>query len=312
MSVNAKETYLNEYENCRLCPRECSARRNDDAKGVCSESSRLMVTRAALHMWEEPCISGDAGSGAVFFAGCPLKCVFCQNYEISRGTFGKEISVERLSEIFLELQDKGANNINLVTPTHYVPHIVRAAETARSKGLNTRFVYNSSGYEKPETLETLRGIVDVFLPDFKYFSSDTAALFSKASDYPEVAERAIDKMYEIAGAPSFDPVTGIIQKGVIVRVLVLPAHTNEAIQIIRCLHGRYGDNIYISIMSQYTPLPDILPKGAEYDCLRRSLTKREYDKVLNATLDMGVTNAFFQEGAVNKESFIPPFNLEGV
>ena len=312
MSVNAKENYLSEYEDCRLCPRECNARRNNDALGVCSESSRLMVTRAALHMWEEPCISGEKGSGAVFFAGCPLKCVFCQNYEISRGTFGKEISVERLSDIFMELQDKGANNINLVTPTHYVPHIVRAAELARGNGLNIPFVYNSSGYEKRDTLEQLRDIVDIFLPDFKYFSEDTASLFSKAPDYPEVAMKAIDKMYEMVGAPSLDPVTGIIKKGVIVRVLVLPAHINEAIQIVRYLHDKYADSIYISIMSQYTPLPNILPSGSEYDCLRRSLTKREYEKVLNATLDMGVTNAFFQEGAVNKESFIPPFNLEGV
>ena len=158
----------------------------------------------------------------------------------------------------------------------------------------------------------LRGIADVFLPDFKYFSSDSAALFSKAPDYPDIAMKAIEKMVEIAGAPSFDPATGIIQKGVIVRVLVLPAHTNEAIKIIRYLHKKYADDIYISIMSQYTPLRDILPKGSEYDCLKRSLTKREYEKVLNATLDMGVTNAFFQEGEVNKESFIPPFDLEGV
>ena len=301
-----------EYENCNLCPRECNARRLEGSLGVCSESSRLMVTRAALHMWEEPCISGESGSGAVFFAGCPLKCVFCQNYEISRGTFGKEISVERLSEIFLELQDKGANNINLVTPTHYVPHIVTAASIAREKGLIIPFVYNSSGYEKPETLELLRGIVDVFLPDFKYMESSTASLFSKAPDYPEVAMSTIDKMVDIAGAPSFDKTTGIIKRGVIVRILVLPAHTNEAIKIVRYLHDKYADNIYLSIMSQYTPLSDIIPKGPEYDCLRRSLTKREYEKVINAALDIGVTNAFFQEGAVNKESFIPPFDLEGV
>ena len=312
MTMNSKESFTSAYENCRLCPRECNVCRSGGALGICSENDSLVVTRAALHMWEEPCISGENGSGAVFFAGCPLKCVFCQNYEISRGSYGREITVERLAEIFIELQGKGANNINLVTPTHYVPHIVKAAKIAHSKGLSIPFVYNSSGYEKPETLEMLRGIVDTFLPDFKYFSNDTAALFSKAPDYPEVADRAIDKMYEIAGAPSFDPVTGIIQKGVIVRVLVLPSHTNEAIKIIRHLHEKYADNIYISIMSQYTPLPDILPSGSEYDCLRRPLTKREYEKVLDATLDMGVTNAFFQEGDVNKESFIPPFDLEGV
>ena len=301
-----------EYASCTLCPRECSSKRSDGAFGICSESNRLYVTRAALHMWEEPCISGSKGSGAVFFAGCPLKCVFCQNFEISRGTFGKEISVERLSDIFLELQEKGANNINLVTPTHYVPHIVAAAHSAREKGLAIPFVYNTSGYEKPETLEKLRGIVDVFLPDFKYYDSATAALFSKAPDYPEVAKAAVEKMVDMVGAPSFDPATGIIQKGVIVRILVLPAHTNEAIKIVRYLYEKYADNIYLSIMSQYTPLPEIIPTGSEYDCLRRSVTKREYDKVINAALDMGVTNAFFQEGAVAKESFIPPFDLEGV
>jgi len=263
-------------------------------------------------MWEEPCISGKNGSGAVFFAGCPLKCVFCQNYEISRGTFGKEISVKRLADIFLELQNKGANNINLVTPTHYVPHIVTAASVARENGLIIPFVYNTSGYEKPETLELLRGVVDVFLPDFKYIESSTSSLFSKAPDYPKVVMKAIDKMVEMVGTPSFDESTGIIEKGVIVRILVLPAHTNEAIKIVRYLHDRYADNLYLSIMSQYTPLSDIIPEGSEYDCLRRSLTKREYEKVLNASIDIGVTNAFFQEGAVNKESFIPPFDLEGV
>ncbi|MCR4679329.1 MAG: radical SAM protein [Lachnospiraceae bacterium] len=311
--MNLSNDFLaKEYENCRLCPRECDARRAGGALGMCSENSHLFVTRAALHMWEEPCISGSNGSGAVFFAGCPLKCVFCQNYEISRGKYGKEISVNRLAEIFLELQDKGANNINLVTPTHYVPHIVTAASRAREKGFKIPFVYNTSGYEKPETLEQLRGIVDVFLPDFKYISSDTAALFSKAPDYPEVAMKAVDKMVEMAGAASFDNTTGIIKKGVIVRILVLPAHTNEAIKIIRYLHEKYADNIYLSIMSQYTPLAGIIPEGPEYDCLRRSLTKREYNKVINAALDMGVTNAFFQEGEVNKDSFIPPFDLEGV
>lgn len=306
-----QENILEKYEECRLCPRNCGARRIGGAAGVCSESSDLYVTRAALHMWEEPCISGDAGSGAVFFSGCPLHCVFCQNHLISSGKTGRKITVERLSEIFLELQAKGANNINLVTPTHYVPSIVHASKLARDKGLSIPFVYNSSGYETPETLELLRGIVDIFLPDFKYFSSDTAKLLSKAPDYPDVAMASIDKMLEIAGAPEFAP-DGIMKKGVIVRVLVLPEHTNEAIKIVRYLHEKYADNIYISIMSQYTPIEGILPKDATYNFLRRRLTSREYDKVVNAAIDMGVSNAFFQEGKVNKESFIPDFNCEGV
>ncbi len=280
--------------------------------GVCRESSDLYLSRAALHMWEEPCISGSNGSGAVFFSGCNLHCVYCQNRHISNGDAGKKITTERLSEIFLELQKKNANNINLVTPTHYLPHIVNAASLAKKNGLNIPFVYNSSGYEKPESLELLRGIVDIFLPDFKYFNPDTAQLFSKAKDYPEVAKTALDKMVEIAGKPLFDENTGLIKKGVIVRILVLPSHTKEAINIARYLYERYSDSVYLSIMSQYTPLSDTLPSEKEYDCLRRSLTKREYEKVINEVLNMGVTNAYFQEGRVNKESFIPEFNCEGV
>ncbi len=280
--------------------------------GVCRESSDLYLSRAALHMWEEPCISGSNGSGAVFFSGCNLHCVYCQNRHISNGDAGKKITTERLSEIFLELQKKNANNINLVTPTHYLPHIVNAASLAMKNGLNIPFVYNSSGYEKPESLELLRGIVDIFLPDFKYFNPDTAQLFSKAKDYPEVAKTALDKMVEIAGRPLFDENTGLIKKGVIVRILVLPSHTKEAINIARYLYERYSDSVYLSIMSQYTPLSDTLPSEKEYDCLRRSLTKREYEKVINEVLNMGVTNAYFQEGRVNKESFIPEFNCEGV
>jgi len=307
-----EKTVLNEkFNECNLCPRNCGANRLLGQKGVCGVSSTLQVSRAALHMWEEPCISGSEGSGAVFFSGCPLKCVFCQNADISRGNVGKEITVERLSNIFLELQYKGANNINLVTPTHYVPSIVEAAKIARSKGLTLPFVYNTGSYEKLETLEMLRGIVDVFLPDLKYLNTNTALLFSKASDYPDVAKAAISKMFSLSGPCTFDS-RGIITKGLIVRVLVLPAHTNEAIEIIKYLYDTYHNDIYISIMSQYTPLSTLIPEGKEFECLTRSLTKREYKKVVDAALDMGVTNAFFQEGGVNKESFIPPFNYEGV
>ncbi len=263
-------------------------------------------------MWEEPCISSSSGSGAVFFSGCSLHCVFCQNHDISGGKVGKVIDVNRLSDIFLELEKQGAVNINLVTPTHYIPHIVSAAKQARKQGLSIPFVYNSSGYENPDSLNLLDGIVDVFLPDFKYFEENTASLFSKASDYPLRAKESIDKMYELVGAPLFDSSTGIIKKGVIVRVLVLPAHTNEAIKIVRYLHERYSDNIYISIMSQYTPISTIIPASPEYDCLRRSLTKREYGKVVNAALEMGIKNAFIQDGSVNKESFIPDFDCKGV
>lgn len=305
------DNYLTSYEKCTLCPRKCGVNRLAGSRGYCGCSSTLYVARAALHMWEEPCISGESGSGTVFFSGCPLHCIFCQNYDISGGKSGKEISVERLSDIFLELEKKGANNINLVTPTHYLPHIVAAAKDAKRRGLSIPFLYNTGGYENVEAIETLRGIVDIFLPDFKYFSAETASLFSKAPNYKEAAISALDKMIEIAGKPSFFD-NGIIKSGVIVRVLVLPLHTNEAINIIHYLHERYGDNIYFSVMSQYTPISDNLPVGKEFDCLRRSLTRREYEKVIDACLKFGIKNAFLQEGAVNLKSFIPPFDNEGV
>ena len=299
------------YSDCNLCPRNCGKNR-ESSIGICNEPDRLFVARAALHMWEEPCISGENGSGAIFFSGCSLRCVFCQNHDISTAEIGKEISIERLIQIFFELKEKGANNINLVTPTHYIPHIAIAGLIAKEKGLDIPFVYNTSGYEKPESLDLLKDVVSVFLPDFKYFKKETAQLYSKAPDYPEVAKKAIDKMVSMVGAPVFDDKTGLIKSGVIVRVLVLPEHTNEAIDIIKYLYSTYKDNIYISIMSQYTPIPSILPDGKEFDPLRRKVTKREYEKVINAALDLGVKNAFFQEGDVCKESFIPAFNYEGV
>ena len=299
------------YSDCTLCPRNCGKNR-ESSIGICNEPDRLFVARAALHMWEEPCISGENGSGAIFFSGCSLRCVFCQNHDISTAEIGKEISIERLIQIFFELKEKGANNINLVTPTHYIPHIAIAGLIAKEKGLDIPFVYNTSGYEKPESLDLLKDVVSVFLPDFKYFKKETALLYSKAPDYPEVAKKAIDKMVSMVGAPVFDEKTGLIKSGVIVRVLVLPEHTNEAIDIIKYLYSTYKDDIYISIMSQYTPIPSILPDGKEFDPLRRKVTKREYEKVINAALDLGVKNAFFQEGDVCKESFIPAFNYEGV
>lgn len=300
------------YENCSLCPRNCGVNRLSGSLGVCRESAKLYVSRAALHMWEEPCISGSEGSGAVFFSGCNMHCVFCQNHDISNGDAGKEITVQRLSEIFLELQRKGANNINLVTPTHYLPHILTAIDLAKEKGLTLPFVYNTSGYESVQNLELLKDYVSVFLPDFKYMKEDTAFKFSKAKDYPDIAKEAIKKMVEIAGIPEFDSNTGIIKKGVIVRVLVLPEHTNEAISIIKYLYDTFKDDIYISIMSQYTPLSSQIPDGKDFECLKRSITRREYEKVINAALDMGVKNAFFQDGSVNLESFIPAFDCEGV
>ena len=295
---------------CNLCPRECLADRKSGQRGYCLEDDRIYVARAALHMWEEPCISGEMGSGAVFFSGCNLRCVYCQNYEIAAGRKGKEISVYRLAEIFLELQDKGAANINLVTPDHYVMEIAEAVLQAKKMGLKIPIVYNGSGYEKEEVIQNLSGIVDIFLTDFKYMDTVLAEKYSKAPDYPLVAERALEEMVKIAGEPVFDEM-GMMQKGVIVRHLLLPGHKKNARDVIRYVYEKYGDKVYISLMNQYTPF-ERLKENQEYRELCRKVTRREYEAVINYAIELGVKNAFVQEGDTAKESFIPEFDGEGV
>ncbi len=295
--------------SCTLCPRMCRVDRRAEGvgRGFCGMSDRLYVARAALHPWEEPCISGKQGSGTVFFAGCNMGCVFCQNQEISKGQAGKEISVERLSEIFLELQEKGAANINLVTPTHYVPQIIRALELAKGEGMRLPVVYNSSGYERVETLRWLEGLVDIYLPDFKYGKEETGARYSKAGNYPEVALGALDEMVRQIGKAEFAE-NGLMKRGVIVRHLVLPGHIKETQGILTQLKERYGEKIYYSIMSQYTPVAEL----ESYPELTRKITKREYEKVMQTALDLEIEQGFFQEGEAAKESFIPAFTGEGV
>ena len=296
------------YENCILCPRNCNTNRNDGNIGACMVSGKLKLARAALHYWEEPCISGEAGSGAVFFSGCSLHCVFCQNEEISRGRSGKEIGKERLVEIFLELQEKGANNINLVTPGQYVPHIIWAVEQARDQGLKLPIVYNTSSYEKVETIRRLQGIVDIYLPDFKYMSSDIAMKYSKAKDYPEVAKAAIAEMVRQQPSPVFDEETELMKRGVIVRQLLLPNLLEDAKAIVKYLYDAYGDNIYLSLMSQFTPLSNV----ENYPELNRKVSEKEYEEYVNYAIELGVENGFIQEEDVADESFIPHFDCEGV
>ncbi len=269
--------------------------------------STVRGARAALHMWEEPCISGEKGSGAVFFSGCTLGCVFCQNRQIADGTCGKEISVERLSDIFLELQEKGAANINLVTASHFVLPVIPALEYAKSRGLKIPVVYNTGGYEKVETLRMLEGIVDVWLPDFKYMDSKLSEKYSRAKDYPEVAARALEEMVRQAGNCIFDE-AGYIQKGVIVRHLILPGHTEDSKAVLQYLYETYKNKIYISVMNQYTPLPHT----ADMPPLNRKVTKREYDRVLAYALSLGIEQGYFQEGETAEESFIPLFDYEGL
>lgn len=275
--------------------------------GYCMAPDRILVARAALHMWEETCISGKEGSGTVFFCGCNLRCVYCQNFDISRMNTGKEVSIERLGEIFLELWKKGANNINLVTPTHYVKQIIPAIEYAKSKGLNIPIIYNCGGYESVETIKLLKGYVDVFLPDFKYVDRELSSKYSGAPDYYEVASKALDKMYEIVGKPEFDE-RGIIKKGMIVRHLLLPGCIKDSKAVIKYIYDRFGNNVYISIMSQYTPLREI----KEYPNLNRKVYPAEYKRLVDYAVEIGVTNGYVQEGDCADESFIPGFDNEGV
>ena len=298
---------MNKYENCLLCPRKCGINRSTGQTGVCGVSSEIKVARAALHYWEEPCISGKRGSGAVFFSGCSLHCVFCQNREISDGKEGKVISKERLSDIFMELAGKGANNINLVTPGQYIPDIVWAVNDAKSRGMKLPIIYNTSGYENVTELKQLEGIVDVYLPDFKYMDSTLSARYSRAKDYPSVAKQALSEMVRQQPDVVIDDATGLIQKGVIVRQLLLPGHVNDAKAVLKYLYDTYHDHVYISMMSQFTPIA-----LKDYPEINRTVTKREYERLVNYALEIGITNAFIQEGDVAKDSFIPAFDCEGV
>lgn len=298
---------MNKYENCLLCPRKCGTNRRTGQTGVCGVSSEIKVARAALHYWEEPCTSGKRGSGAVFFSGCSLHCVFCQNREISDGKAGKVISKERLSDIFMELADKGANNINLVTPGQYIPDIVWAVNDAKSRGMKLPIIYNTSGYENVTELKLLEGIVDVYLPDFKYMDSTLSARYSRTKDYPSVAKQALSEMVRQQPDVVIDDATRLIQKGVIVRQLLLPGHVNDAKAVLKYLYDTYHDHVYISMMSQFTPIA-----LKDYPEINRTVTRREYERLIDYAIKIGITNAFIQEGNVAKDSFIPAFDGEGV
>lgn len=304
MDIKTEDSIL---QSCTLCPRECRVNRQQGQKGRCHADDRIRVARAALHMWEEPCISGKEGSGAVFFSGCSLGCIYCQNREISGGESGIDISVDRLADIFLELQSQGANNINLVTAGHYVPQVKTALEKAKNAGLRIPIVYNSSGYEKVETLKLLEGLVDVYLPDFKYMDPALARQYSGAEDYPSVARGAIREMVRQRPQPQFDG-RGIMTAGVVVRHLLLPGHVKEAKRIVEYLHQEYGEQIYISMMNQYTPGPSV----TEDPLLKRRVTKREYERLLDFAQETGIVQGFYQEGETAKESFIPAFDCQGV
>lgn len=299
--------FQNLLRDCILCPRECHVDRIAGQKGYCREAAKLVVARAALHMWEEPCICGEEGSGTVFFSGCAMGCSYCQNHNIALGLAGKAITEERLADIFLELQEKNANNINLVTPNHYVPQIIPALEMACKKGLRIPIVYNSSAYEKVETLRLLDGYIDIYLPDLKYMDPEPAERYSRCKDYFSFASKAIAEMIGQVGEPVFDE-RGIMKKGVIVRHLVLPGYLEDSKNIIKYLYQTYGDSVYISIMNQYTPMPAV----AEDPKLNRKITEQEYEELVDYAISLGIENGFIQEGDTASESFIPEFNEEGV
>ena len=300
------------YESCSLCPRRCLADRAHARLGVCGVPADVYVARAALHMWEEPPISGERGSGAVFFVGCSLGCIFCQNGAISRGGLGKfgvRMDAESLADTFLRLQNRDrANNINLVTASHYAPTAAEAIAIARRRGLTVPVVWNSSGYESVETLRLLDGLVDVYLPDFKYCDPNLASLYSRAPDYPEVAALALEEMFRQVGEPRFahgraDVEDGIMTRGVVVRHLVLPTHGDDSKRVIRKIYERFNSSVYVSIMSQYTPVADGLP-----DELSRPVDAREYDDVVDFAVDLGVERGFIQDGGSVGESFVPEWD----
>lgn len=297
--------------DCALCPRACHVDRLSGKKGYCGQTSRIRAARAALHFWEEPCISGKEGSGAVFFSGCPLRCVFCQNSGIAGDGAGQPVGVERLSEIFLRLQDDGANNINLVTPTHFVPQIAAALRLAKRDGLRIPVVYNTGSYERAETLRMLDGLVDIYLPDLKYRSSEPAERYSHAPDYFETASAAIAEMVRQVPEAVFEKRkdgTELMKRGVIVRHLMLPGSSMDSRKVLRYLHETYGNRIYISIMNQYTPMRSF----ESFPELNRRVSGKAYERLVDFAIRIGIENGFIQEGGTAEESFVPLWDGTGL
>ena len=292
-------------KNCCLCPRKCGINRYEQ-KGYCGANNKLKIAHYSLHMWEEPVISGDTGSGTIFFSNCNMKCMYCQNKKISLDGYGKYTSLKRLEEIMMELQDKGANNINLVTPTHYVPQIAKVLKRIKNKSLNIPVVYNTSSYENVGTLMMMNNLVDIYLADLKYYDDELALKYSFCTDYFETATMAIDEMYRQVGGLQISE-DGLLKKGVIVRVLILPGHIEDAKNIINYLYKTFGDSIIISIMNQFTPV-----NKCKYDNLNRKVTDDEYNEVIDFAVELGIVNAFVQEGDAAEDSFIPDFDKNNI
>ncbi len=305
------------YDHCELCPRRCGARRTEGRPGVCGATATLRIARSALHFWEEPPISGERGSGTIFFSGCPLRCVFCQNHEISQEGFGLEVTTGRLAQMMLELQAQGALNINLVTPLHFAPHVVEAVGQAREMGLTLPIVCNTSGYERPELVAALSDVVDVWLTDYKYASPSLARELSSAPDYPEVAHASLAEMLaslrahggRLADPDGPDGLPGRMLCGIVVRHLVLPGHADDSLRVLDDVWDLCGNDVDLSVMNQYTPNEECRARGGN---LARGVTDEEYDLVLDHADDLGFDRMWWQQGGTVSESFVPAFDATGV
>ena len=298
--------YMNELLNtCILCPRKCGVNRNNGEVGFCHAGNKIRIAKAYLHKWEEPPITGKNGSGTIFFSNCNLKCVYCQNYYIGEEGNGVDISVERFSEICLKLQNEGATNINLVTPTHYVPLIIDGLKIAKKNGLNIPIVYNSSGYEEVDTIKLLNGVVDIYLPDFKYYSDEYAKKYSKCNDYFDFTTKALDEMIRQKPRCKFDK-DGNMTSGVIIRHLMIPGLEEDSKKILNYLYKKYENNVFYSIMNQYTPV-----RKLQFEELNRVVGQEKYDEIIDYAWDLGIRNAFIQDGGTQSDSFIPKWDFKG-
>ncbi|WP_461206874.1 radical SAM protein [Clostridium sp. DL1XJH146] len=293
--------------NCTLCPRNCGANRLENKLGFCNSGETIKIAHVSLHMWEEPCISGSRGSGTIFFSNCNLQCVFCQNHKISSSGYGKEVSINDLSDIMISQQAKGAHNINLVTPTHYVPQIIEAIKLAKNKGLSIPIIYNTSSYENIETIRALKDYIDIYLADFKYFNNKYAVEYSNAKNYFNVAKNSISEMYINVGNPVFDE-NNMMIKGIIVRHLMLPGLLFDSKKIIDYIYDTYGHNVYISLMNQYTPSF----KSYEYPEINKPLNPKHYEVLIQYCISKGIENAFIQDEGTVSKSFVPNFNVSKI
>lgn len=297
---------MSEYRNCKMCPRNCGVDRKYSL-GACRATDKVKVALASIHSFEEPCISGENGSGTVFFSNCNLRCVYCQNFEISRDGFGKEISTKRLAEIFLEQQSRGVNNINLVTPTMYVDSIIEAIKIAKARGLNIPIVYNSSGYEKVETIKKLAGYIDIYLPDFKYATNRLALKYSGVNNYVQSAVSSIEEMIRQVGKPVFDE-NGIMKKGVIIRHMILPNNVLNSKMVLKKIAEKFKDKAFVSVMAQYFPSGD----ANKYPEINRKITKEELKEIEDYLIDLNIENGYIQELGEHEEEYVPTFDLSNI